>query len=164
MTKNKKEDIEMLTIKKILCPTDFSEPSYVGLKTANDLAAHFSAELILVHVVTPLHYPGPPTAIGTLGFNPASYLEEMVKTAEKSLAEVARDRISPDLPARTTLLNGNAADQIVNLAQSEKVDMIVTATHGWTGWRRFISGSVTERVVRHANCPVLTVPAPEEEA
>ncbi|MBN1831184.1 MAG: universal stress protein [Deltaproteobacteria bacterium] len=151
----------MFTIKKILCPTDFSEPSYVGLKTANDLAAHFSAELILVHVVTPFHYPGPPGAVGTLGFNPAPYFEEMVEASEKSLTEVARNKISPDLSARTTLLKGNAVDQIVNLAQSEKVDMIVTATHGWTGWRRFISGSVAERVVRHATCPVLTVPAPE---
>jgi nucleotide-binding universal stress UspA family protein len=133
----------------------------MGLKTANDLAAHFSAELILVHVVTPLHYPGPPNAIGTLGFNPASYFEELIKASEKSLAEAARNRISPDLPVRTTLLKGNAVDQIVNLAQSEKVDMIVTATHGWTGWRRFISGSVAERVVRHASCPVITVPAPE---
>jgi universal stress protein A len=153
--------MEMLTIKKVLCPTDFSEPSYVGLKTANDLAAHFSAELILVHVVTPLHYSGP-TAVGTLGFNSTSYFEEIVKASEKSLAEVAKNKIPPDLSARTTLLKGNAADQIVNLSQSEKVDMIVTATHGWTGWRRFISGSVTERVVRHASCPVLTVPAPEE--
>jgi nucleotide-binding universal stress UspA family protein len=152
----------MLTIKKILCPTDFSEPSYVGLKTANDIAAHFSAELILVHVVPPLHYYGS-TPVGSLGFDPASYVEDMVKASEKSLAEVVKNRISPDLRARTTLLKGNAADQIVNLAQSEKVDMIVTATHGWTGWRRFISGSVTERVVRHADCPVLTVPAPEEE-
>ena len=151
----------MLKIKKILCPSDFSEPSYVGLKTANDFAAHFSAELILVHVVTPFHYPGPPV-VGTVGTYSSLYFEEMVKGAEKSLAEVAKKRISPDLSARTTLLKGNAADQIVNLAQSEKVDMIVTATHGWTGWRRFISGSVAERVVRNASCPVLTVPAPEE--
>lgn len=151
----------MFTINKILCPTDFSEPSYVGLKTANDLAAHFSTELILVHVVTPVHYSGPPV-VGTLGTYSSSYYEELVKTAEKSLAEVAENRISPDLPVRTILLKGNAADQIVNLAQSEKVDMIVTATHGWTGWRRFISGSVTERVVRQATCPVFSVPAPEE--
>jgi universal stress protein A len=154
--------MEMLTIKKILCPTDFSEPSYEGLKTANDLAAHFSAELILVHVVTPLHYSGPPV-VGTLGSYSASYFEEILKASEESLAEVVKNKISPNLSARTTLLKGNAADQIVNLAQSEDVDVIVTATHGWTGWRRFISGSVTERVVRHAGCPVFTVPAPKEE-
>ncbi len=152
----------MFTIKKILCPTDFSEPSYVGLETANDLAVHFSAELILVHVVTPLHYSAS-TPVGNIGCNPASYVEEILKASEKSLAEVAKSKISPDLPAQTTLLKGNAADQIVDLAQSENVDMIVMATHGWTGWRRFISGSVAERVVRLAICPVLTVPAPQEE-
>jgi nucleotide-binding universal stress UspA family protein len=153
----------LFIINKILCPTDFSEPSYVGLKTANDLAAHFSAELILVHVVTPIHYSAS-TPAGGLGFNPASYVEEIVKASNKSLSEVAENRISPDLPVRTTLLKGNAADQIVNLAQYENVDMIVIATHGWTGWRRFISGSVTERVVRQAGCPVFSVPAPLKEA
>jgi len=152
--------MEMLAIKKILSPTDFSEPSYVGLKIANELAAHFSAELILVHVVRPLrHYASAPVA--SKGYNLALY--EMVKASEKSLAEVAKNRISSDLQVRTTVLKGNAADQIVDLAQYEKVDMIVTATHGWTGWRRFISGSVTERVVRHSSCFVLTVPAPQED-
>jgi nucleotide-binding universal stress UspA family protein len=92
-----------------------------------------------------------------------SYLEEMVRFSQKSLEEVALNRISPNLKVRTIVLQGNPADRIVELARSEKVDMIVTATHGLTGWRRFIFGSVAERVVRFASCPVLTVPAPLEE-
>ncbi len=153
----------MLTINRILCPTDFSEPSYLGLKAADDLAMHFSAELILVHVVTPLHLYSSAPVCG-IGFDPLAYEEEMVKGSEKFLSEAAKNRISPELKVRFAILKGNPADQIVDLAESEKADMIVTATHGWTGWRRFIFGSVAERVVRHAGCPVFTVPAPQEGA
>lgn len=151
----------MLPVKKILCPTDFSEPSFIGLERANELADHFSAELILVHVVANIHlYPTSP--IGG-GFNLAGYLEEMVDVSQQSMAEVVKDRVSQNIEVRTNILQGNAADEIVALAESEKVDIIVTATHGWTGWRRFFFGSVTEKVVRTATCPVMTIPGPEEE-
>jgi nucleotide-binding universal stress UspA family protein len=152
----------MLRIKKILCPTDFSEPSYVSLETANDIALHFVAELILVHVVTPPHlYPSYP--VGGSGFNPVLFVEEMIEASRQRMDEVVKTRVSADLSLRTVVQKGNPADQIVELADSENVDLIVIATHGWTGWRRFISGSVTERVVRHTNRPVFTVPAPQEE-
>ncbi len=150
----------MLPVKKILCPTDFSEPSYVGIRSANELAHHFSAELILVHVVPPIHFYSPP---GGTALNLTKYLEDMVTASQKSLDEVAKNRISPDVSVQRTVLQGNPADQIIDLASSEKVDLVVTATHGWTGWRRFIFGSVAEKVVRLATCPVLTAPAPQEE-
>jgi nucleotide-binding universal stress UspA family protein len=60
-------------------------------------------------------------------------------------------------------MQGNAANQIVNLAASQKADLIVIATHGWSGFKRFFFGSVAEKVVRNALCPVLTVPGPQEE-
>lgn len=151
----------MFPIKKMLCPTDFSEPSHEGMRVANQWAAHFSAEVILVHVVSPFHpYPAPPN--GT-GFDVSLYLQETVNAAGKTLDEYAKNRFSSDLEVRTVVLQGNPADQIVELAESEKADLIVTATHGWTGWRRFIFGSVAEKVVRSAACPVLTVPVPKEE-
>jgi nucleotide-binding universal stress UspA family protein len=152
---------KMFPAEKILCPTDFSDPSFVGLKGANELAEHFSAELLLVHVVSPVQvYPGPHPGPD---FDLSGYLKEMVNASRESLEEVAKDRTSTNLKIRTSVLQGNPADQIVGLAKSEKVDMIVIATHGWTGWRRFIFGSVAEKVVRFAVCPVLTVPAPQEE-
>ena len=151
----------MLSIKKILCPTDFSEPSYEGLRVANKWAIHFSAEVILVHVVSPIQaYPAP---AGAVDLNFSSYLEEMVSASQKSLDDIVENKIPSDLKARTMVLQGNPADEIVKTAKSEKVDLIITATHGWTGWRRFIFGSVAEKVVRTASCPVLTEPAPEEE-
>lgn len=153
--------MNMLPIKKILCPTDFSEPSFVGLKKANELADHFSAELILVHVVSPVHIY--PSVQPGAGFNPAGYLEEMVDASRRSLEKVVKDMTLPDLQVRTSVLQGIPADQIIALAKSEEVDVIVTATHGWTGWRRFIFGSVAEKVVRSATCPVVTVPAPQKD-
>jgi len=148
----------MLPIKRIVCPTDFSEPSYVGLKAANGFAEHFSAELLLVHVVTPIHvYPAPQGG----GVDLEAYVQRMVHSARISLAEVVKERVLPDLTVRTFVLQGNAADEIVDLAESKEADVIVTATHGLSGWRRFIFGSVAGKLVRLAACPVLTVPAPE---
>ena len=151
----------MLPINKILCPTDFSEPSYQGLKGAIELAEHFSAEIVLVNVVSSAHLY--PTPAGAAPANLSNYLEEMVRYSKKSLEDVVQNRIPPNLKIRATVLEGNPADQIVELAKSERVSVIVTATHGLTGWRRFIFGSVAERVVRLASCPVLTVPAPQDE-
>ncbi|MCK9275425.1 MAG: universal stress protein [Syntrophales bacterium] len=148
----------MLPIRKILCPTDFSEPSYTGMERANELARHFSAELIMVHVVSAAHFYSYPGS----GFNIAAYLDEMIDASKKSLEELKERRISTDVNSRAIVLQGLPADQIIDLALSERVDMIVTATHGWTGWRRFVFGSVAEKVVRNAPCPVLTIPAPEE--
>ena len=151
----------MIPIKKILCPTDFSEPSYTGLDSAIEFAVHFSAELLLVHVVPTVHlYPSGPTDAG-IDFK--TYIDDVIDVSRKSLDETARNRVPSDLRVRTVLLQGNPADQIVDLARSEKVDMIITATHGWTGWRHFIFGSVAEKIVRLAGCPVMTVPAPQEE-
>lgn len=149
----------MIPIKKILCPTDFSEPSYVGFQSAHELAEHFSAELILIHVVPHIYfYP-----LHGAGISLDTYLEEVVNASRNSLEELAKNRVSPDLQVETIVLQGNPADQIVETAGSKKVDLIVTATHGWTGWRRFMFGSVAERVLRTAECPVMTVPAPQEE-
>lgn len=150
----------MLPIKKILCPTDFSEPSFEGVKVGNELAAFFSAELIVIHVVSPVHvYAGPYPAAG---FDLEAYMEKLMEVSNKSLQELVDNKTSPDLGVRTRVLQGAPADEIVNTARSEGVDVIVTATHGWTGWRNYIFGSVAEKVVRSAICPVVTVPAPQD--
>jgi nucleotide-binding universal stress UspA family protein len=155
----------MLPLKKILCPTDFSEPSYVALNVANEFAVHFSAELILLHVVNPIQIL--PATGGGLEPSPAldfgMYLEEMETYAGKSLDELVQKKISGEMPVRPMVIQGDPASEIVNLAATEKMDVIVIATHGLTGWRRFIFGSVTEKVVRLAECPVLTIKEPRKE-
>lgn len=148
----------MIPPKKILCPTDFSGPSYEGLTAAKEFAVHFSAELTLLHVILP---PLPVTAEGGAPvFDYAGYLHEMTSSAERELAALA-DKVPGGIGVTTRVIEGNPADQIVDFAKENETDMIVMATHGLTGWRRFIFGSVAEKVVRLSRCPVLTIPAPE---
>jgi nucleotide-binding universal stress UspA family protein len=150
----------MFPIKKILCPTDFSEPSFKGIEAASELAEHFSAELLLTSVVTPVYPIGAPGIPAS--YKVGEYYEEMVEYATQSLEEIEKEKIPAGVKTQTFIDRGNAADEIVKRAENEKADVIVIATHGWTGWRRVVFGSVAERVVRFAECPVLTVPEPKE--
>ena len=151
----------MLPVKKIVCPTDFSEPSYEALKTAVEMADHFSAELVVVHVVTPI--PFIPIHDDPSSFNLPVYEKEMETSAQKSLAQVFEEKIPKSLNCRTLVMQGDPAPQIVRLTDDEAADIIVIATHGLTGWRKFMFGSVTEKVIRLANCPVLSIRVPSSE-
>ena len=147
----------LLPLKKIVWPTDFSEPANVGLKIAAELCEQFSAEMLMVHVVSPL-----PTMYGGIaptGFHIPSVLEEIQETAANSLAEIRREKMPADAPVRTSVVQGQPADEIVKLAEREKADIIVISSQGESGWRRFMFGSVAEKVVRQAECPVLTIQA-----
>jgi len=150
----------MFDVDKIICPTDFSDPSYEGLKKAIEIAEHFTAELILVHIISPI-----PNIMGTAsptGFHLPGVLEEMEKQATQKIEADAADQIPDHIRSKTIVKIGRAAEQIVQTALEKKAEIIVMATHGQSGWQRFVSGSVTERVVRMATCPVYVVPAPEE--
>jgi nucleotide-binding universal stress UspA family protein len=145
----------MLPLKKILWPTDFSDPADEGLKFATELATQFSAEMLVVHVVAPL--PTMHGGIAPPSIHMSSVLQEIEESAKISLEEIRRERIPADIQARTFLIHGNPAHEIVNLAAQEKADIIVIATHGESGWHRLVFGSVAEKVFRIADCPVLTI-------
>ncbi|MEW6671112.1 MAG: universal stress protein [Thermodesulfobacteriota bacterium] len=151
----------MLPITKICCPTDFSEPSQEALKVACEVATHFSAELILVHVVTPI--PVIPIHDDPTSFNLPLYEKEMEQSALKALRKMQQEKVSPSIRSRTVVIQGDPSSQIVGLADSENMDMIIIATHGFTGWRKFMFGSVTEKVIRYANCPVLSIRVPPQQ-
>ncbi len=152
----------MLPFKKILCPTDFSEPALTALKRAEELARHFSAELWVVHVVPPVpgHLAGadPPVAPS---FDVPLFPQELAIYAEKVLKELVSHQVSPEVRTRDRVTTGEAASEILRIALEEHADLIVIASHGQTGWRRLVFGSVAEKVVRQATCPVLTIMAPE---
>jgi len=145
----------MLPFKKILCPTDFSEPSYEAIKAAGKLAHHFSAELCVVHVVSPI--PVVPMGHDPSAFNVVLYEQELETSSKRSLEEIIHQMEWRDLKVRLIVLRGNAADEIVRVAEEEMAELIVIATRGRTGLDRLIFGSVAEKVVRLAPCPVLTV-------
>ena len=151
----------MLPFKKILCPTDFSEPAFVALKRAEELARHFAAELIVAHVIPPL--PGPhsfPDPQASFNFDVPLY---PAGTGHQGGANAQRPGVpSYQVRTRDLVTTGEAAPEILRIAQQEHVDLIVIASHGLTGWRRLVFGSVAEKVVRQATCPVLTIMAPPE--
>jgi len=150
----------MLPFKKILCPTDFSEPAFAALKRAEELARHFGAELIVAHVIPPL--PGPhlfPDPQASFNFDLPLYQQELAIKAEQMLKDLVSHH---KVETRNLVTTGEAAPEILRIAQQEHADLIVIASHGLRGWRRLVFGSVAEKVVRHAVCPVLTIVAPPE--
>lgn len=151
----------MLPVKRILCPTDFSEPSYAAVKVGQEMAAHFGAELLLVHVVSPI--PVIPVHDDPSGFNLPMYEKEMEASARKSIQQLAEGRISQAIQYQSLVVHGDPAGRIVRIAEEETVDLIIIATHGLTGWRKFMFGSVTEKVIRMATCPVLSIRVAAEE-
>jgi len=139
----------MLTIKKILCPIDFSEPSYKGLDFAVDLAKLFQAELVVLHVlqVLPARYT----------FDVPEFEGIIHKESEQQLKDEVAQRVPATIKTKILVGHGNAAKEIIEMAEGEKADLIVIATQGHSGWQHFVMGSVAEKVVRHAHCPVFAV-------
>ena len=127
---------------------------------ANMMAVHFWARIHLLHVIPPL--PVVPAAGDAPVFDIAAYIEEMIARSDKLLKQTAVKHFNKELEIETSVKTGDPADVIVKSVTEIPADIIVIGTHGQTGWRRFISGSVTERVVRTAVCPVLTVRAEKD--
>jgi len=151
----------MLSINKILCPTDFSEASFEGLKKANELAGHFSAEIIVLYVVSPL--PRIPGSTSPTGFHIPAVLEEIAESAKDQIEKLKNNYISSNIKSEGIVVIGSPPAEIVKYAAEDNVDVIVMSTHGQSGWKRLVSGSVTEKVVRMADCPVLTIRETKEK-
>lgn len=140
---------------KILFPTDFSSSSNMALQLASSLASETGASLYIIHVDD--ETPGLlPTNVG-YGYVPA--VDKIAKQEYESLLKVIPTR--ENVPYEHCFFRGDAAEQILRFANEEKVDFIVLGTHGRTGARRMLMGSVAEKVVRRAECPVLTVREPD---
>ena len=142
-----------IAIKKILAPTDFSPASQKALTYALRFADNFGSELTLLHVLEPAISP----AFAGLPPSPAFSEEEMVDTQESLRALVNSARAAGVAGARSTIRTGVATHEIVEAAKELDVDLIVIATHGYTGWKHFAIGSTAARVARAAPCPVLVV-------
>ena len=146
--------------KRIVCATDFSETAEAAWDLASDLAQTHRAELVLVHVFIELPVY-PEVAVATI----QQVWEEQRQWAESQLAARIEAAVKRGLTARYLLKTGTAPEEIVQAATDEHADLIVVGTHGRTGIERLVIGSVAERVVRIAPCPVLTVkPRPARAA
>lgn len=151
----------MLPIRTVVCPLDFSEPSNKALQVAIEMAVHFQAELVILHVISPVRpvLSDP----GYIFVAPEGYEQQEKMTAEEQL-RIATKQFPAELKLRTAIGTGDAADEIVRIAKTEAADLIVISTHGLTGWRHLVFGSVAEKVIRLADRPVLVIPAHDSEA
>lgn len=146
----------MLPFKRIVCPVDFSPASQHAVSEAVGIAKAFQAEILLVHVIPVL--PAAPSDPNFV-FQVPEYERALRADAERQLARLAAGVADEGIAARTAVGHGDAGSEIVRLAREDVADLIVIATHGMTGWRHVMFGSVAEKVVRLAGRPVLTIPA-----
>ena len=143
----------MVSVKKILCAVDFSESSPQVAAYAATLAAATKAEILCVYIA--------PSLAEYVGFNVPqaaldSFVGDVVSSAGQTMDAFVAEHFA-GLPAKGLVLAGYPAEEILAAAEEQHVDMIVMGTHGRTGIDRIIFGSVAEKVVKAALCPVLTV-------
>lgn len=140
--------------KKILVPVDFSDNSRKILQAAAGLAGQLGAELSVVFVVQSFDdYSGffvPHVPI-------AQFEEEMVRSAEDKMKAFVAETLPTETPVQTRVLAGDVAESIIEHAARTGIDLIVMGTHGYKGLERVLFGSVAEKVVKTAPCPVLSI-------
>jgi len=147
-----KKSSPKLKIKRILVPVDFSAPSLKALEYALPFAEQFGATLCLVHVVEPASF------VQDLRNLPLAVTdEEAASGAKAKLIALARKETGPLIPVKPQVRIGKPFLEIANAAKDLNADLIIIATHGFTGLKHTILGSTAELVVRYAPCPVLVV-------
>ena len=146
----------MIEIKRILCPTDFSQASLSALPYAVEIARLFNAQIFVIYVVPVL-----PPAAGELGFYPEpaaiEYMAAFRTDADKQIDQMLREQIPKEVKASKVLRDGDAASEILQAVEKLQIDLVTIATHGRTGWQHLVFGSVAEKVIRMCKVPVLTV-------
>lgn len=158
------KELSLIDFRKFVVPHDFSVHARAALFTATDLARRLQADIHLLHIVEPPAYMYGYGAFGIAATPPPPMdLNPIREGAEKGLAEIAAG--IEDLPGRIEchVVEGvGTADHIRSFAEEIGADLIVMGTHGHTGLAHVFLGSVAERTLRGAPCPVLTVQAPED--
>jgi len=151
-----------MEIRTILFPTDFSECGNYALSYAASLARRFNASVICVNVIEPI--------VPTVGYSGmteplpiADITEQLEDSAERELPKLAECDECSGVDVEELVVHGEAASEIVRVAEERKVDLIVISSHGRTGLGRILFGSTAESVVRHAPCPVLVVKPPQQD-
>jgi nucleotide-binding universal stress UspA family protein len=134
--------------RRILVPTDGTPGSEKAVRNALEIATRFDAALYAVSVVE---------ADGKRSLKKRSSRSELVETAEQALDDVRREVEPRGLEVTTRLLEGKPGEQILRFIDQHDIDLVVMGTHGRQGFDRYLLGSITERVVREADVPVLTV-------
>ena len=145
-----------VNVETILVPVDFSEHSTAALKAAIEFARVFGSKLHLLHC-----YQIQPGGISPYGITiPSSYFAEIRDAASRQLAEWQEKHVPADMPVELSTMSEVPSQTIVKTAKEIGADLIVMGTRGLSGFKHVMLGSVAERTVRLAPCPVMTVHAP----
>ena len=150
----------MLKFERILCPVDFSEFSAKACAYAHSLAKHYQSKLFLEHVVQPLTAAYP---YYTFPMPSSDSYQNLDVEAEKHLREFAKAHSRNSMQHELVIQKGLLPEAILAFANQKEVDLIVMGTHGRQGLDRLTLGSVTEKVLRKARCPVLAVRKPAHD-
>jgi nucleotide-binding universal stress UspA family protein len=142
-------------VRKILVPMDFSNCALAGLIYAASLAKQFDARLRLFHALFPLN----PAIMEWVSANVSKELEAERINAELELEALLKVNLLRDVECETKISSGYPIDQICGEANRPDIDLVITSTHGRTGFEHALIGSVAEQVVRYVDCPVLVVPS-----
>jgi nucleotide-binding universal stress UspA family protein len=152
---------EEFAIRTVLVPTDFSQCSLAGTEYAAFLARKLNATLRLFHAMYPYtNY----VFVDRAGVRLSGLAEAMEETARQEMDALKKMDFLRGLPVQTEILPGAAVDEICAAAGDPEVDLIITSTHGRTGLKHALIGSVAEHVVRYAEAPVLVVPSRHAES
>jgi nucleotide-binding universal stress UspA family protein len=147
----------MVSIKKVAFCTDFSENADQAFDLAFDLTLKFQAQMLLIHVVPPLVFPSPVMEDFISEQANLQFSEDASKRAMEQIEKNYLGKMGDYKNALVRVLSGHPASEILNFVDQEKVDLVVMGTHGFTGLAHFFLGSTAEKVVRRADCSVLTV-------
>ncbi len=142
---------KLLSIRKIMVPTDFTTYSDHAIEYAIMVARKFKAKMLLVHVIEPLAYSVTDT------MQVFDHYTALKTVAKPILENLQKRLLKKGLKVDSILLDGNPYLEIVKKSREAGVDLIIMGTHGRTGIEHILMGSVAERVVRLASCPVVTV-------
>jgi nucleotide-binding universal stress UspA family protein len=145
----------VIEIKSILAPTDFSAHSELSVRYACQIAERLGSELHLLHVLSQILPAGPDPLL--MPVMPAEYYRENEERARETLDRLLAPGWGQPPSVVKAVRWGSPVDSIVSYALDHRIDMIVIATHGRTGLSHVLLGSVAERIVREAPCPVLTI-------
>jgi nucleotide-binding universal stress UspA family protein len=152
----------MLEIKLIHCPIDFSEFSVRAYHHALSLAEHYRSKLVVQHVVEVWRHPSASFAATASLYD--EYCQSLRGSGTEQLQEFVKNHTHIEVQPELIVDEGTAPDSILSFAQDQKSDLIVMGTHGLRGFDRLMLGSVTDRVMRRAPCPVLAVREPPHDA
>jgi nucleotide-binding universal stress UspA family protein len=142
---------------RILVPVDLSEGSLALIDYAIQLATPFKASLEIIHTWEPPQYVAPDLLVAAPGWNSQSLEQVAVDGASKELNALVAKVKSPPVPIQHRVVVGEATSTVLRVAEEGKHDLIIMGTHGRRGLPRLLLGSVAQKIVARAHCPVLTL-------